>query len=109
MIGPLDCWTTARSCDKAGAAAGAGAVLSVDSFPEHPASSVLTDAARAARPKSLRLRAARDSLLGTSVAHVPQDVGLQLPQALAALPIRLNNSSIAISPRKGCAPVPAQC
>jgi hypothetical protein len=74
----------------------------VDSFPEHPASSVVTDAAKTARPKSLRLRTAGASLLFPfpSVPHVPQDVGLQLPQALAGLPSTLNNLSIAISPSK---------
>src|SRR5882762_5194846 len=95
MIGPFDCWTTARSGDSAGAASTA---FSVDALSEHPISSVLTDAARTARPKSLRLKVGRPSLLGASVVHVPQVVVWQLPHPLAGLLITLSNLSIGISP-----------
>src|ERR1700756_192094 len=98
MIGPFDCWTTARSGERAGAAGTAWTAFSVDSFPEHPASNVVTDAARTARPKSLRLRPARDSLLGASLAHGAQLVELQVPQALAEPPITLSNLSMVVFP-----------
>src|SRR5882724_12120254 len=98
MIGPFDCWTTARSGDRAGAAGVASTAFSVDVSCEHPISSVLTDAARTARPKSLRLKVVRTSLFGASVVHVPQVVVWQLPHPLAGLLITLSNVSIGISP-----------
>src|SRR6266850_3998499 len=101
MIGPFDCWTTARSGDRAGGAGAASTALSVDALSEHPTSSVLTDAARIPRPKSLRLKVGRTSLLGASAVHVPQPVVWQLPHPLAGLLITLSNLSIDISPFGG--------
>src|SRR5207245_2973761 len=98
MIGPLDVWTTARSGDRAGAAGPVSTAFSMGALSEHPRSSVLTDAARTPRPKSLRLRTARDSLFGASLAHVPQVVAWELPHPLADPLITLSNLSIAFAP-----------
>src|ERR1700758_1371660 len=101
MMGPFDCWTTARSDDRPGEAGAASTTFSVDALSEHPTSSVVTDAARIPRPKSLRLKVGRTSLLGASVVHVPQPVVWQLPHPLAGLLITLSNLSICISPLEG--------
>src|SRR4051794_39002643 len=100
MIGPFDCWTTARSEGRAGAAgAGLAAAVGFEGVScEHPVSSAAAVAVRAVTPHSLRVMATRVSDLGEVGLHVPHGVDAQLPQPLPGLLITWSSFSIVLSP-----------
>ena len=109
MIGPFDCWTTAKSGESAGVA-GADAAGALVSCFEHPVRSAPAEATSVAYPKPLRVMTvgAFGSGVGPQLEqppeeHVPQELLVSelitTSDFVIAVPFPLNEATSAASRR----------